>query len=139
VFFLVLPFVWSNWWRGFSKKHTSLTSIGMEGMMSEGDAKKAAREWAREVAHVHYLLPHPGHGQSSLADLIAGKLPAFLREREAVVWKAGAKAMREKAAVQLGDVLLDRGVFAGVIRALPIPEPGRCGCNGDYPCDGAHR
>jgi hypothetical protein len=78
---------------------------------------------------------------------VAGRLDKARAEG----WKAGAEAMREKAAVYLDgaaktwhddaqpDRADDADNYAHAVRALPIPEPGRCGCNGDYPCDGAHR
>jgi hypothetical protein len=102
----------------------------MEGMMSEGDAEKAAREWlSLDLDDVDgEASPHP-QDVESLTDL--------LREREAAAWKAGAEVMREKAAVYLdgaaktwhddaqSDRADDADNYAHAVRALPIPEPMR--------------
>jgi hypothetical protein len=119
----------------------------MEGMMSEGDAEKAARAfWERAHAGEECLTNHDTGCECDVAALVS-----LLHKREAAAWKAGTEAMREKAAVYLDGVAKtwhddaqpdradDADNYAHAVRALPIPEPGRCGCNGDYPCDGAHR
>lgn len=51
--------------------------------------EQAAREWTQETARLHYMLPHPGHGQSALADLIAGRLVALLRDHSAQAEERG--------------------------------------------------
>jgi hypothetical protein len=101
----------------------------MEGMMSEGDAEKAAREWLKG-----HVIGHVGsYGEVNRLDSLA----ALLREREAAAWKAGAEAMREKAAVYLDgaaktwhddaqpDRADDADNYAHAVRALPNPEPAR--------------
>jgi hypothetical protein len=105
----------------------------MEGMMSEGDAEKAAREWLRNLVRDAGCLAD--HDPGCECDVFA--LAAFLREREAAAWKAGAEAMREKAAVYLDGVAKtwhddaqpdradDADNYAYAVRALPIPEPMR--------------